>query len=257
VSAAARQRREADTAHLAATGRPWVHLKAAVTLDGRMATRTGESRWITGPEARRRAHRLRAQSDAVLVGIGTVLADDPALDVREVRGRNPVRVVLDTSLRLPSQSRLLRTSGSESFVILHGAAAPAASRAILAALPGVSLVEVPGAPDGRLDLAAALAALGRRSLRRVLVEGGAGVHGALLDAGLVDEVSVFVAPVLMGDDAAVPLARGRALPQLGDALRLCDVRITRLGVDVLVEGRVPRPALDSTSGRLAAETVRR
>ncbi len=247
MSDAARRRRAADAAHLIATGRPWVHLKAAVTLDGRMATRTGESRWITGPEARRRAHRLRAQSDAVLVGVGTVLADDPALDVRDVKARSPGRIVLDTSLRIPLNSRLLQAAKGVSSVILHGPRIDPTTRASFAALPGVSLIEVPLAADGRLDLDAALAALGRRGLRRVLVEGGAGVHGALLDAGLADEVSVFVAPVLMGDDAAVPLARGRALPHLADALRLRDVRITRLGMDVLVEGLVPRAPADSTS----------
>lgn len=246
MSDTARCRREADAAHLAATGRPWVHLKAAVTLDGRIATRSGESRWITGPESRRRAHRLRAQSDAVMVGVGTVLADDPALDVREVRGWNPVRFVLDTNLRIPSHSRVLQSARGVSSVILHGPAAAPASRASLASLSGVALAEIPLDARGRLDIVAALGELGRRGMRRVLVEGGAGVHGALLDAGVVDEVSIFVAPVLMGDDAAVPLARGRALPHLADALRLCDVRITRLGIDVLIEGRVPRPSRAST-----------
>jgi diaminohydroxyphosphoribosylaminopyrimidine deaminase/5-amino-6-(5-phosphoribosylamino)uracil reductase len=181
-----------------------------------------------------------------MVGVGTVLADDPALDVREVRGRNPTRVVLDTGLRTLLASRVLRHEDDVSSVILHGPEASATSRASLASLPGVALEEVPLGARGRLDIVAALGALGRRGLRRVLVEGGAGVHGALLDAGVVDEVSIFVAPLLMGDDGAVPLARGRALPHLADALRLCDVRVTRLGVDVLVEGRVSRPSRSSS-----------
>ena len=232
--------RRRAAARLAETGLPWVHLKAAVTLDGRIATRTGDSRWITGEPARRRAHRLRAESDAVLVGVGTVLADNPALDVRHVRGRDPVRFVLDTGLRIQPTSRLLHLSSCVSTVILHGSQAPAHARTSLSSLPGVALVEVPTAGDGRLALRAALREVARLGGARVLVEGGAGVHGALLDAGLVDEVSVFVAPVLIGDEAAVPLARGRGVARLSDALRLRDVRVTRLGVDTLIEGFVPR-----------------
>jgi diaminohydroxyphosphoribosylaminopyrimidine deaminase/5-amino-6-(5-phosphoribosylamino)uracil reductase len=233
----------ADFVKQITTGVPFVHLKAAVTLDGRIATRTGDSRWITGARARREAHRLRDRADAVLVGIGTVLADDPALTVRHVRGRDPLRVVLDAALRIPVGARVLTASARAGCVVVHAPDAPAERREELARLPGVTLLEVPRAPGpgGPLDLRAALAALGRRDVVRVLCEGGARVHGSLLAEDLVDRVSVFVAPVLLGDAQARPLAEGREVGALADALRLRDVRVRRLGDDTLIEGDVPHP----------------
>lgn len=241
--------REAEALRLVAdftkhirTGRPFVTLKAAVTLDGRIATRTGESKWITGPRARRAAHALRDRADAVLVGVGTVLADDPSLTVRDVPGRTPLRVVLDTSLRTPEAAGVLRREGdAPATVVVHGPAAPAPRREALAAA-GAELLEVPVGAEGRVDLDAALAALARRDVVRVLVEGGAAVHGALVAAGAVDRVACFVAPVLLGDPGALPAVDGPALPRLGDALRLEGVRVRRLGDDVLIVGDAPRRA---------------
>jgi diaminohydroxyphosphoribosylaminopyrimidine deaminase/5-amino-6-(5-phosphoribosylamino)uracil reductase len=222
-------------------GRPEVTLKAAVTLDGRTAARSGASKWITGEPARREVHRMRAASDAVLVGIGTVLADDPELTVRGVRGRTPLRVVLDSALRIPLRSKLVRTARRYPTLLLHAPDASAArQRKLIAA--GVELAEVRRARAGAgLDLPGVLRELGRRGVLRLLVEGGAQIHGALLDAGLVDRAAVFVAPCLLGDAQALPLAAGRKARSLDAALRMLRPEIVRFGRDVLVRGELTAP----------------
>jgi diaminohydroxyphosphoribosylaminopyrimidine deaminase/5-amino-6-(5-phosphoribosylamino)uracil reductase len=189
-----------------AAGRPLVALKLATTLDGRLATASGESQWITGPEARRLAHAMRGRHDAVMVGIGTALADDPALTCR-MPGFKPapdVRVVVDTALRLPPNSVLARTAREAPTWVLHGPAATVERRAALEGA-GVRLIEV-GAGQGGVDLAAAMRALGDAGLTRVLVEGGAGLAAGLLRAGLVDRLAWFHAPGVLGGDALAAAA---------------------------------------------------
>ncbi len=223
---------------LARTGLPFVTLKAAVTLDGRIAARSGESKWITGERARREAHRLRSQSGAVLVGVGTVLADDPELNVRLVRGRDPLRVVLDSTLRTPLRSKLVRSARTIPTLIFHAPSANPA-RANRLAKAGVELRPIARRRAG-LDLTRVLRELAQRGIARVLVEGGARVHGALLAAGLVDEAAVFVAPLILGDPKAHPLAdTGRAVA-LSDAWAIREPRIRVLGQDVLVRGLVQK-----------------
>jgi diaminohydroxyphosphoribosylaminopyrimidine deaminase/5-amino-6-(5-phosphoribosylamino)uracil reductase len=237
-----RQARELieDFACLVERRRPLVVLKAAVTLDGRIATRTGESKWITGEEARREAHRLRDRADAVMVGVGTILADDPRLDVRLVAGVDPIRIVLDTSLRTPPTAAVVRHRSSRPTWIVHGPDAPAERRAALRA-PGVELIEAPVGARG-IDLDALLRELGRRDVMRLLVEGGARVHGALLEADLADRAEIFVAPMLLGDPAARPLAELVAPPdRLSDAFRLDEVEVERLGHDVRIRGKIRSP----------------
>ncbi len=214
------------------TGLPWVTLKAAVTLDGRIATRTGDSKWITGPEARRRAHELRDQADAVLVGVGTVLADDPELTVRHVEGVDPLRVVLDTHLRTPPGARLARPGT----LIAHGSGAPPERRAALSER-GVELL---GLDSEHVDLRAVLRALGQRDVVRLLVEGGGVIHGALLDAGLADEAAVFVSPTIVGDREAPPFAAGRGADRIAEAWRLSAPTVEVCGSDVLIRGRLSR-----------------
>src|SRR5262249_36032906 len=200
-------------------GRPHVTLKAAMTLDGRMADRHGESKWITGEEARAAAHRLRSESDAIVVGVGTVLRDDPALTVRRERPwpREPYRVVLDSRARTPTGARLIAAgTPSHALVIATEDADPARVDALGAA----GATGGRGArAAGRVDPRAALAARADREVRAVLVEGGGEVHGAFVDAGLVDHVAVFVAPRLMGGTAATPSIGGSGR-SLAGALRL-------------------------------------
>lgn len=234
----------ADFARHITTGMPFVTLKAAVTLDGRMATRTGDSKWITGERARREAHRMRAESDAVMVGIGTALADDPELTVRLAKGRDPMRVVLDTDLRIPPAAKLLAHRSPKPTLVFHAPDAAEARRRSIAK-DGVELVEVPRAGGGSgLALDAVLRELGRRDVVRLLVEGGPRLHGALLESGLVGRAAVFVAPRIVADAEAPPLALTVApgARHIADAWSLADVRTKRLGPDVLFVGEVVRGA---------------
>jgi len=179
-------------------GRPWVRLKTASSLDGKTALLNGESKWITGPAARTDVHRLRARACAVLTGVGTVLADDPTLNVRDVAtARQPLRVVVDSRLRIPSAARIVRDD-SAATLVAHAVDAPARRDALLQA--GVSTLAVPG-PDGRVDLAALLAELAARGINEVHAEAGATLNGALLQAGLVDEWLAYFAPLALGHQA--------------------------------------------------------
>ncbi|HET8541582.1 MAG TPA: bifunctional diaminohydroxyphosphoribosylaminopyrimidine deaminase/5-amino-6-(5-phosphoribosylamino)uracil reductase RibD [Anaeromyxobacter sp.] len=230
--------------------RPYVTLKAAVTLDGRIATRTGDARWVTGEEARRWVHRLRDRVDAVLVGAGTARTDDPLLTTRLPggHGRDPLRVVLDTDLRLPSRLRLLHPRSPAPTVVAH-----ASSRARRVA-PGVELLRCRRGKGG-VDLRDLLARLAARGVTHLLVEGGARVHARFLEEGLVDRVAILVAPKLAGADG-VPLAAGRGPARMADALRLEEVEVERIGDDVLVLGRPVRPRGAAPRRGQTARTVR-
>lgn len=223
-------------------GLPWVHLKAAVTLDGKLATAAGDSRWITSAPARARVHGLRDQLDAVLVGIGTALADDPRLTVRgpvRPRGqgpaRDPVRVVVDSTARLPPAARMLRQrSAAPTWVAVSPRAPAARVRALERA--GATVLRCRGARGGRVDLRDLLGKLAARSITSVLVEGGAAVHGAFLGQGLWDELSLFVAPKLAGA-AAPSWAFLRGPSRMADAPAARLVRASAVGVDALLELR--------------------
>jgi diaminohydroxyphosphoribosylaminopyrimidine deaminase/5-amino-6-(5-phosphoribosylamino)uracil reductase len=222
------------------TGLPFVTLKAAVTLDGKIATRTGDSKWITGEEARTETHRMRDESDAILVGVGTVLADDPQLTVRHIEGRDPIRVVLDASLRTPPTAAILdpgRTS-SASTLIFHAPDADTSRHAGLTA-PGVELIPVSRHPRG-VDLHEVLQVLGDRDVVRLLVEGGSHVHGALLDLGLADRAAIFIAPRILGDADAIPFAAGSGVDSIERAWRLVRTQIRIFGSDWLVCGDFER-----------------
>jgi riboflavin-specific deaminase-like protein len=192
---------------------------------------------------------MRAAADAVLVGIGTVLADDPELTVRAVRGPNPLRVVLDSQLRTPLSAKLVTSAREHATLLLHLKSASARRQQQLRAA-GVELALVKAArTGGGIDLESALAELARRHVVSLLVEGGARVHGALLDAELVDRVAVFIAPCLLGDAQGLPLAAGRKPRTLADAFRLVEPERLSLGDDVLVRGALARAAKPVKRGR--------
>jgi len=228
----ARRLNEAYIMHRTA-GRPFVTAKWAMTLDGRIATRTGESRWISGPASRAHAHRLRAVSDAVLVGVGTVLRDDPALTARPEGGApaQPRRVILDSRLRTPSGARVLAADGVPVIVATTTASAPDARRAFAAR--GIEVLVCDG-PDERVDLLQLLRELAQRGVLSVLVEGGATVHGGFFDAGLIDKAVAYVAPVLVGGPAPGPVG-GAGVAAIAGARRLRPAAITTLEGDVVIE----------------------
>ena len=216
--------------------RPFVLAKWAASLDGRIAAANGESRWITGEAARRRALLLREEYDAVLVGAGTVLADDPRLTRRlgRARGRPHWRIVLDGRLRVPARARVLRGPGERLVATAAPAEAPAARR--LGRL-GVRVWSLPGRERGSVDLANLLGALYREGVTSLMVEGGARTLGAFFEAGLVDRVAAFVAPRVLGGSAAPAAVGGAGFP-LGRAPALRDVTVERVGGDLLVTGRL-------------------
>ncbi|MEM7136872.1 MAG: bifunctional diaminohydroxyphosphoribosylaminopyrimidine deaminase/5-amino-6-(5-phosphoribosylamino)uracil reductase RibD [Myxococcota bacterium] len=225
-----------------ATGIPFVTLKAATTLDGKLASRTGDSKWITGLEARTETHRMRSATDAILVGVGTVLADDPRLDVRHVDGRDPVRVVLDANLRTPADATILKltkTSTAPSW-LFHADDAPADRRRTLEAT-GATLIAVPRSSHG-VSLDAVLQALGDRDIVRLMVEGGAQVHGSFLSGHHADRAALFIAPRIMGDEEAVSLATGGVLRSVNESSRLVRTQIRTLGDDWLITGDFERTA---------------
>ena len=220
--------------------RPFVSLKLAATLDGRIATARGESRWITGPGARAAVQRLRARSDAIAVGSGTALADDPELVARR-GGRvvhRPVRVLVDSALRVPPSAKLFEGERGRTWVLCARTAAARRVRAL--ARRGAVVVPVP-ARGRHLDLRRGLAALAVRGLSELLVEGGGGLAAALLREGLVDELHWFVAPRLLGADG-VPALGPLGVAALARAVQLEDVAVRRVGPDLHVSARLPAPA---------------
>ena len=219
--------------------RPFVTLKTAMTLDGRTATRDGRSAWITGEQARAHVHQERARSQAILVGVGTVLADDPRLTVRDedalARGlTSPIRVVLDSQLRTPLDAQVLADDGTD-VLICTTEAAMASPEA--GALQGMGAQLVPCGSGDRVDLDLALSALLERQIVDVFVEGGATIHGALLDHDVVDRYLVYVAPKVFGGAGAAPVARGLGIADPSAARALAPPSVRRLGDDLLLETR--------------------
>ncbi|MEM8609982.1 MAG: bifunctional diaminohydroxyphosphoribosylaminopyrimidine deaminase/5-amino-6-(5-phosphoribosylamino)uracil reductase RibD [Myxococcota bacterium] len=230
----------ADFAKHVSQSLPFVTLKAAMTLDGKLASRTGDSKWITGIEARTETHRMRADADAILVGIGTVLADDPQLTVRHVEGSDPTRVVLDADLRTPEGSAIVdpKQESSAPTWIFH-ADDINAQGSPLQRLPNTELFAVPRV-DGGVDLDAVLRTLGERDVVRLMVEGGAHVHGSFVRAHAADRVALFVAPRILGDPEGVSFALGGVVEQMKDAKRLVRTRVQTFGPDWLITGDFER-----------------
>jgi diaminohydroxyphosphoribosylaminopyrimidine deaminase/5-amino-6-(5-phosphoribosylamino)uracil reductase len=223
--------------------RPYVRMKIAGSLDGRTALADGRSQWITGPDARADGHRWRRRAGAVLTGIGTVLADDPRLDVRDVpTPRQPLRVIVDSRLRTPPDARILAPPGDVLVVSADAAAAAAAAlRAAGAEVIALPLHSVDALP--RIDLAALLADLARRGVNELHVEAGPAINGALLQSGLVDELLLYMAPMLIGPGR--PLAALDALPALAAATRYEFIDFTAVGPDLRLRARAVPTARSS------------
>lgn len=215
--------------------RPFLTVSYAQTLDGRLATSTGSSRWISGPESLRFAHQLRAGHDAVMVGIETVLHDDPRLTVRLVPGRDPLRVVADSTLRTPLTAAVL-SDGAAPGTILAVTDAASAARCNAARDLGATVLRMPADRDGRVDLIALLAALYDRGIRTVMVEGGARLITSLLRLRLVDRLAVCVAPKVLG--AGIEAVGDLGICDLGHAVTLSEMQVTSYGADVVIDGRV-------------------
>ncbi len=232
---------------LVRTGRPYVIAKWAMSLDGRIATVTGDARWISGEESRRKVHEVRGKVDGILIGIGTALADDPLLTARPHGPRTACRIVLDNRLRLPLSSRLVQTAKEVPVLIFHEPQADAASKHRLEAA-GCECVSLP--TTGRREaIDAVLDELGRRRFTQVLVEGGAEILGSFFDAGQVDETMVFVAPIIIGGRPALGPVGGRGAATLHKALRLARWTVEASGEDWLIRGRFRAASLDSVEPR--------
>ena len=221
----------------ARTGRPFVRLKSAMTLDGKVATRTGDSKWISGEASRRLAHAWRAESDAVACGIGTALADDPQLTARiDGVARQPRRVVFDSEARLPLDSQLVRGAGEVPLTVVVSRAAPRTATDALE-VAGAEVIVATGENEPA-RVRSALDQLGAAGITSVLLEGGPHLAGAFLDAGEVDEMRVFVAPIVAGGRQARSPIEGAGFQLIGAARRALSHEVEEIGDDVLISARL-------------------
>lgn len=220
--------------HYITTGMPYVAMKYAMTLDGKIASCTGDSKWVTGEKARHHVHELRKQYSAILAGIGTVLADDPMLNCRIEEGVDPVRVVCDSSLRIPLSSQLVKTAGDIPVIVAYAKENLEKEKALLQA--GVELISA--GRDGRVDLAVLMRELGKRKIDSVLVEGGGAIHGSLLKSGLVQKIYCYLAPKLIGGREASSPVEGDGFSRMKDALPVTEMEILSLGEDICISGRM-------------------
>jgi len=220
--------------HWVRTGRPFVIMKAAMTLDGKIATANGQSKWISGEEARRQVHRLRSQVDAVMVGIGTVLQDDPELTARLVdrHARQPLRVILDSRLRIPLRARVLSQARQAGVLIATTRHAPP-SRIAALKQRGAEVLILP-AEHGNVSLKACLTTLGRQGITSLLLEGGSEVNASALRSGLLDRLQLYVAPALLGGQDAKGLIGGASPASISASWPLNDLQVQQVGKDLLI-----------------------
>ncbi len=212
---------------------PFVILKVAATLDGKMATRNGDSKWISGEASRRFVHKLRDQVDGVMVGIGTVLKDDPLLTARIRGGRDPYRIVLDSRLKVPEEAKVIGTSPSKAIIVTTELAPK--DKIEKFEKRGVQVL-VLDSKEGRVNLKSCLSKLGEIGMMNLLVEGGSQVNGSFLDEGLIDKLLLFLSPRLIGDHQALGIFGGRGVFILPKAIVLKEIKTKRLGEDILLEG---------------------
>jgi len=250
--------------HHRRTGLPFVTMKVATTLDGKAATRAGDARWISGDDARRLVHALRTEVDAVVVGIGTVLADDPLLTARPAgpttranrAPRQPLRVVVDSAARTPTAARVLAPVGNSRPPLIAVTSDAPASRVRALEAAGAEVLRLPPGTDDRVDLQALASALGRRGIVHVLLEGGPTLSAAALAAGLVQKILIFVAPRIVGGAAAPGPVGGDGVARLADAIPIRELVARRVGEDVLLKGYVVSPGGPARQMVAAAEANR-
>ncbi|MCK8823610.1 bifunctional diaminohydroxyphosphoribosylaminopyrimidine deaminase/5-amino-6-(5-phosphoribosylamino)uracil reductase RibD [Fuchsiella alkaliacetigena] len=218
------------------TGYPFVISKGAMTLDGKIATRTGDSKWISCEQSRQYTHYLRDEVDAILVGIGTVLADDPRLTARlpDREGRDPLRIVLDSTLKIPEQCNLVTQESSAKTVVVTTAASSFQKRMALKE-QGVEIWQL-GDCQGAIDLEALLVELGKREIMQLLIEGGSEVNYSFLAGGLVDKLMYFIAPKLIGGREAVSIVGGRGIEKIEQGINIDKLQVEQLGEDLLITG---------------------
>lgn len=215
------------------TGIPYVTLKSAMTLDGKIATPEGQSKWITGPESRKLVHRLRSESDAIMSAIGTVKADNPELTARIRGGRNPVRVIIDPDLETPEGARILMTPPETIIVTRTGGA-----RADKLQSMGIKLLRY----EGQLDMKWLMRELGSMGIVSVLAEGGASFNWHCLDGGIVDRAIFFIAPKIIGGRESFPCIGGKTFRRLEDSIMLRGMKVRHVGDDLMIEAEVLRPS---------------
>lgn len=223
------------------TGLPYVIYKCAMTLDGKIATFTGESRWISGAESRRFVHRLRSRCDGVMVGVDTIIADDPQLTVRHVRGKNPWRIIVDSTLRTPESVNVSSESLAQKTIIATTEQNPRVHLRYLQR--GVSIL-VCRERNGKVDMEDMLKQLGERNIQSILLEGGSRVAGEALKQGLIDECIFFYAPKVIGSDGFSPLAI-TGISSMDKALIFTDVSVQKAGPDIIITARPEQPCLQA------------
>lgn len=222
----------------ARTKLPFVVLKMAATLDGRIATRTGDARWVTGEAARSCVHRMRHAMDAIMVGVGTIKTDDPRLTARPADGSgvDPIRLILDTRLTMSKRAQVLtQPSPAPTYVVCGSEVSDVDRRRLMAG--GARILEAP-IKKGRIDLAALMPQLGEMGITSLLIEGGAQVAGSALAADIVDKVVIFYAPKILGGDDGVPMCRGAGPDLMKEALAIRDMTVDRVAEDIVVQGYI-------------------
>jgi diaminohydroxyphosphoribosylaminopyrimidine deaminase/5-amino-6-(5-phosphoribosylamino)uracil reductase len=225
------------------TGRPFVVLKAACSLDGKIATRRGESKWITGEASRKYVHHLRHASDAILAGIGTVLADDPMLTTRlpGKRGKDPLRVIVDTHLSIPPSAKCLQLS-SKAKTLIATSSSVSKERTKAIEKEGVELLLIPTNEMG-VDLKILVDVLGKRGITSILIEGGGRIYASALKSGIVDKIMIFMAPKLIGGQDAPGIVSELGVDSIRDTLKVEGLHVRKFREDLLVEGYVKKERL--------------
>jgi len=221
------------------TGLPFVMLKSAMSLDGKIATYTGKSKWITSEISRRKVHELRDAVDAILVGVGTVIADNPSLTTRlmDKEGKDAIRIIVDSQARIPLPSRVLHLDSTTPTLIVVTPKTPEDKISRLKTV-GAEVIVIPERNDGKVNLKALMETLGRRKVTSVMIEGGSEINASVLKEGIADKVMMFIAPKFIGGKTAPGPIGGQGIEQLSNSIELQNIQVAKMGEDILVEGYI-------------------